>query len=127
MSNETLKKTSPQGSNGMGPGGKPGMGSGMRGPGGPGMRGPGGPGHGPGRGRIPMGPRVENPGALLKRLIGYVMKSYKFHIIIVAVCIIGSVLANVQGMLFTQTLIDDYIAPLLLTDAPDFTPLAYAI
>lgn len=87
----------------------------------------GGPGMGPGRGRIPMGPRVENPGKLLKRLIGYVMKYYKFHVIIVAFCIVASVLANVQGMMFTQKLIDDYIAPLLLSDAPDFSPLARAI
>ncbi len=90
----------------------------------PGMRpGPGGPG----RGRIKTGPMVENPGKLLKRLLSYVFKFYKFHVIIVAVCIVVSVLANVQGMMFTKTLIDDYIAPLLVAETPDFAPLAHAI
>lgn len=83
---------------------------------------------GPGIKRVRMpGKSVENPGKLLKRLAGYVLKSYAIHVIFVVICIIISVLANVQGTLFTKTLIDDYITPLLLTDAPDFAPLARAI
>ena len=38
-----------------------------------------------------------------------------------------SVLANVQGTMFTKSLIDEYIAPMLLAENPDFTPLAHAI
>ena len=38
-----------------------------------------------------------------------------------------SVLANVQGTMFIQSLIDDYIAPMLTQDVPDFSPLAGAI
>ena len=41
--------------------------------------------------------------------------------------IIVSVLANVQGTLFIQSLIDDYITPLMNTSSPDFTPLLFAI
>ena len=83
----------------------------------------------PGPGRRYQGPRpkVENAGALFKRLVAYVMKGYKFHVIVVLICIIVSVLANVQGTLFTKTLIDDYILPLLGTENPDFGPLAAAI
>ncbi len=80
-------------------------------------------------GRQPRGmkPQVKNPGKLFMRLMRYVFRTYKWHYISVIVLIFISVLANVQGTLFTQTLIDDYIGPLLLSDTPDFGPLAAAI
>ena len=79
--------------------------------------------------RGPRGPRpkLENPGKLLKRLVSYITKGYLPHLIIVFACIIISVLANVQGTLFTKTLIDDYIIPLTKAASPDFGPLAGAI
>lgn len=82
----------------------------------------------PGR-KKPMGmkPQVKNPGKILKRIFAYVLKNYKLQLIAVFVFIIISVLANVQGTLFIQTLIDDYITPLTKSDNPDFTPLAMAI
>lgn len=73
------------------------------------------------------GPKVENPGKMLGRLLGYIMKTYKFHIVAVVIFIFVSVLANVQGTMFTKTLIDQYILPLLQAETPDFTPLALAI
>ena len=78
----------------------------------------------PGRG---VGPKVEDPGKMLKRLMAYILKSYKIHVGIVVVAIFVSVLANVQGTMFTKTLIDQYILPLLKSDKPDFHPLAMAI
>ena len=80
-------------------------------------------------GRQPRGmkPQVKNPGKLFMRLMRYVFRTYKWHYISVIALIFISVLASVQGTLFTQTLIDDYIAPLLLSDTPDFSPLAMAI
>jgi ATP-binding cassette subfamily B protein len=82
---------------------------------------------GPGaRNRGPR-PKLENPGKLFKRLFAYLFKNYGIHLIIVAICIVVSVLANVQGTMFTKTLIDDYITPLLMSDTPDFTPLLHAI
>lgn len=72
-------------------------------------------------------PTVKNPGRLLKRLFGYIFRYYKFSCILVLVLIFVGVIANVQGTLFTKNLIDDYITPFLLTDQPDFTPLAHAI
>ena len=71
--------------------------------------------------------KVDKPGKILGRILGYVFKKYKVHMIIVFVCIIVSVLANVQGTLFIQKLIDDYITPLMNTSSPDFTPLLYAM
>ncbi|MDO5154975.1 MAG: ABC transporter ATP-binding protein [Eubacteriales bacterium] len=73
------------------------------------------------------GPRVENPGKILKRLAAYIMKSYKFHIITVVVCIFLSVICNLQGTMFMQKLIDDYITPMLGQANPDFSALAGAI
>lgn len=72
-------------------------------------------------------PKVENPGKLLKRLLGYVFKSYTPHCIIVFICILISVLANAQGTMFLQDLIDVYIMPMIGASDPDFKPLATAI
>ena len=74
-----------------------------------------------------QGPKIENPGKIFKRLIGYVAKSYGFHLVAVAVLILVSVLMNVQGTLFIQRLIDDYITPMLGSESTNFTALAYAI
>ncbi len=81
---------------------------------------------GPGR-RMQGGKRIENPGKVFKRLMRYIMKNYGLHLVLVAVLIFVSVLANVQGTMFIQRLIDDYIAPMLTQDVPDFAPLAGAI
>lgn len=72
-------------------------------------------------------PKVKNPGKILGRILGYTFKNYKIHMIIVFICIIVSVLANVQGTLFIQSLIDDYITPLMNTSSPNFTPLLFAM
>lgn len=71
--------------------------------------------------------KVQNPMKTLKRLIGIIMKKYKFHMIFVFLFILLSVFANVQGTLFIQTLIDDYINPLIGQPNPDFAPLLMAI
>ncbi len=82
---------------------------------------------GPGsRNRGPR-PKLENPGKLFTRLMAYIFKNYGIHLAAVVICIFVSVLANVQGTLFTKTLIDDYIAPMFVSDVPDFTPLLHAI
>lgn len=71
--------------------------------------------------------RVENPGKTFKRLMKYILKDYGVAYAAVLVLIFISVLANVRGTLFTKTLIDDYITPLLAAEHPDFHPLAVAI
>lgn len=71
--------------------------------------------------------KVENPGKLLGRVMAYVGKKYKFHLIVVVIGIFASVLANVQGTMFMKTMIDDYIVPLAQSDTPDFGPFGMAI
>lgn len=82
----------------------------------PGPRGPRGP-----------KPKIKNPGKLFARLIGFIFKKYLPACIIVVICIFVSVLANVQGTMFTKNLIDDYIVPLLKTGNPDYGPLLAAM
>lgn len=82
----------------------------------PGPRGPRGP-----------KPKIKNPGKLFARLMGFIFKKYLPACIIVVICIFVSVLANVQGTMFTKNLIDDYIVPLLKTGNPDYGPLLAAI
>ena len=77
--------------------------------------------------RNQRGKGPENPGRLLKRLMGMLMKHYGAAVIIVAICIIINVLANVQGTMFMQRLIDDYITPLLKSETKNYTPLLHAI
>ncbi len=71
--------------------------------------------------------KVENPGVLLKRLMGYIMKHYGAAFVTVLICILISVICNVQGTMFMQTLIDDYIVPMLKDGSRDFSGLAHAI
>ncbi len=72
-------------------------------------------------------PKIKNPGKLFARLMWYILANYKFHVIFVVIGILVGVLANVQGTLFMQTLIDVYILPMVGEEHPDFAPLAAAI
>lgn len=74
-----------------------------------------------------QGKKPKHAGRLLKRLMGILMKHYGVHLVVVAVCIIVNVLSNVQGTMFMQTLIDDFITPLLQASRPDFQPLLQEI
>ncbi len=87
------------------------------------MPGPGGPGRGP---KGPM-PKIDNPGKLLARLMKFIFSRYAVHYVVVLICIVASVLCSVQGTLFMQTLIDDYITPMLGQANPDYGPLLNAM
>jgi len=65
----------------------------------------------------------KNSLKILKRLLAYILKEYKFLFFMVLVTIIISSLANVIGTLFLRNLIDDYITPLLNKPESDFGPL----
>ncbi|MBR3762162.1 MAG: ABC transporter ATP-binding protein [Lachnospiraceae bacterium] len=85
-----------------------------------------GPGHGP-RGMGPK-PKLEGKmGDIIKRVMTQVLKEYKIHLVIVAVCILGAALASVRGTLFIRTLVDDYITPLIGVGSPDFSGLLKAL
>ena len=58
----------------------------------------------------------------LRRLLSY-MKDYKGQLLFVVVCILLSAIASAASALFLQSLIDDYITPLLTSSAPVFTQL----
>ena len=64
---------------------------------------------------------------ILKRVLGYMLKNYKFSFVLVVVCIFGSALATLYGTLFMQSLIDDYIVPLTQAQIPDYTEPAGAL
>ena len=61
------------------------------------------------------------------RVLGYMLKDYKFSFFMVVVCILGSALATLRGTLFMQSLIDDYIVPLTRAQTPDYSALAGAL
>ena len=62
----------------------------------------------------------------LRRLFSY-MKEYKGQLVFVVICILLSAIASATSSVFLQTLIDDYIVPLLGTDNPVFGGLIKAL
>ena len=80
---------------------------------------------------MPMKPRAvekaKNPKETLFRLMKRVIGSYPVSCTVVLLCIIGSAVAMIYGILFMQTLVDDYIVPLSQSSAPDFGSLAIAL
>ena len=63
----------------------------------------------------------------LKRVLAMIWKQYKLRFSLVVVCIIVSAITGIVSALFLRTLIDDYIAPLLLSANPDFTELLHTL
>ena len=61
---------------------------------------------------------------LLKRVIKYMLHYYKFPFLLVIACIIITAIATVVGATFPQTLVDDYIIPMLNSGSRDFSGLA---
>jgi ATP-binding cassette subfamily B multidrug efflux pump len=62
----------------------------------------------------------------LKRLLSY-MKEYRATLIIVTICILLSAIASAASSMFLQTLIDNYIVPLLGQASPVWTGLIQAL
>ena len=75
------------------------------------------------RGNMGPRPKLKNPGKTFKRLIGYAFATNKLAVVIVLLCILMSVITSLIGTMFTQTLFDDYIVPLVGQKNPDFNPL----
>ena len=63
----------------------------------------------------------------LWRLFKIVMMNYKFSFLGVAACIVVTACTTLASTLFTRTLIDDYIAPLMTQAHPDYGPLAQTL
>ena len=71
-------------------------------------------------------PAMQLDMATVKRLLSY-MSCYRGQLALVVTCILVSAIASAASSMFLQTLIDDYIVPLLATDAPVWTGLAHAL
>ena len=80
---------------------------------------------GPPRG-VMMPGATKGAGKSFRRLLSY-MKKYWLQLILVLICILVSAVAGVAGSTFLQTLIDDYISPMLLNGSRDFSGLASAL
>ena len=63
----------------------------------------------------------------MKRVLGYMLRDYKLFFCAVVLCILGSALATLRGTLFMQSLIDDYITPLLQGTQTGYSALAGAL
>ena len=85
----------------------------------PGSRGPGG--------KFAGRPGAKNPMKTIKRIFAEIMKHYKWHYLLVFACIFVNTITNIQGQLFSQTLIDDHILPMIGVENPDFGPLGRAM
>lgn len=72
-------------------------------------------------------PSKKNSLAVLKRVFRYMMHYYKLPFTMVVLCILISAIANVIGATFPQTLVDDYIVPMLQTGSTDFSGLGHAM
>ena len=64
---------------------------------------------------------------VLKRVLGYMMHTYKWPFLAVVVCILISSSATVAGATFPQTLVDDYITPMMAGGSQDYSRLANAL
>ena len=74
---------------------------------------------------MPENIRRFKPGTI-RRLLSY-LGAYRIQLILVVVCILISAGASVASALFIQTLIDDFITPMLLNQSSDFSELLKAI
>ena len=64
---------------------------------------------------------------VLRRVVRYMLHFYKLPFVLVILCILISAVATVVAATFPQTLVDDYITPMLAAGSTDFSGLASAI
>ena len=65
--------------------------------------------------------------SVLRRVVRYMLHFYKLPFVLVILCILISAVATVVAATFPQTLVDDYITPMLAAGSTDFSGLAAAI
>ena len=83
----------------------------------------------------PRGPRAQagfqkaskEQRATLQRMFSFVMKHYRWAIVVVLVCVFISSITSLISSLFTKTLIDDYIVPLTQVENPQYQSLAQTL
>ena len=70
---------------------------------------------------------LPSPTAVLRRVVSYMLKYYKWPFLLVIVCILIAAIATVIGATFPQTLVDDYITPMINSGSTDFSALGKAV
>lgn len=71
--------------------------------------------------------KVEHPERIIGRLLKILFRNYGIHMVVVMLCIVTTVFSSVQGTMFTKTLIDSYITPMIGQANLDYGPLTGAI
>ena len=71
--------------------------------------------------------RKANPTVVLNRVLRYMLHYYKGPFFLVICCILVSAVASVAATTFPQTLVDDYIVPMLEGNSTDFSALGVAL
>ena len=71
--------------------------------------------------------RKANPTVVLNRVLRYMLHYYKGPFFLVICCILVSAVASVAAATFPQTLVDDYIVPMLEGNSTDFSALGVAL
>ena len=83
----------------------------------------------------PRGPRAQagfqkidkQQRATLLRMFSFVVKHYRWAIVIVLACVFVSSVTSLVSSLFTKTLMDDYIVPLTQVENPQYQSLAQTL
>ena len=70
---------------------------------------------------------LPSPTAVLRRVVSYMLKYYKWPFLLVILCILIAAIATVIGATFPQTLVDDYITPMIDSGSTDFSALGKAV
>ena len=83
------------------------------------------PMRGPGGRAMHATERPKNTGKTMRRTMAFILKHYKWHCLAVVICIVLTVLAQLNGTLFLQKLYDSYLSPMLESGSTDFTPLLH--
>ena len=70
---------------------------------------------------------LPSPTAVLRRVVSYMLKYYKWPFLLVILCILIAAIATVIGATFPQTLVDDYITPMINSGSTDSSALGKAV
>lgn len=70
---------------------------------------------------------LRNGAKSFSRILKYMVANNKVAWFFVVVCIVISAFSQMQGMVFIQSLVDDYIQPMLTSGSNDFSGLANAL
>ena len=68
------------------------------------------------------GRKAKDPKKTFVRLLKYMLQ-YKFHVLLVLLCIFAQALVQSRSAIMLGTLVDDHILPMVKTGSQDFGPI----